>query len=224
LASKAASKDDGSIRGSHVSALTRVLVAFAGGVLAFGTAIARTSWQVATLTGWNVAAVVFLAWVFLSVARKDSAATAKLATMKDNSRRAANFIMIAASGASLVGVGLALIKAAGEKGATKGLTTTVASMSLALSWAAVHTVYTLRYASLYYLNDGGIDFKHDGPPDYGDFAYVAFTIAMAYQVSDTALTTKLIRMTALRHALLSFVFGTGVLAMTVNVVAGLFSD
>jgi uncharacterized membrane protein len=224
LASKAASKDEGSIRESHVSALTRVLVAFAAGVLAFGAAIARTSWQVATLTGWNVAAIVFLAWVFLSVARKDSAATAKLATMKDNSRRAANFIMIAASGASLVGVGLALIKAAGEKGATKGLTTTVASMSLALSWAAVHTVYTLRYASLYYLHDGGIDFKHDGPPDYGDFAYVAFTIAMAYQVSDTALTTKLIRMTALRHALLSFVFGTGVLAMTVNVVAGLFSD
>jgi uncharacterized membrane protein len=79
----------------------------------------------------------------------------------------------------------------------------------------------LRYASLYHHNGGGIAFPQDEPPDYGDFAYLALTIGMTYQVSDTALKDKTIRMTALRHALLSFVFGTGVLAMTINVVAGL---
>ena len=60
-------------------------------------------------------------------------------------------------------------------------------------------------------------------PTYGDFAYLAFTIGMTYQVSDTSLTSKQIRMTALRHAFLSFVFVTSVVAMTINVVAGLFT-
>ena len=96
-------------------------------------------------------------------------------------------------------------------------------MSVVLSWATVNTVFTLRYASLYYLEGGGINFNDDRQPDYGDFAYVALTIGMTYQVSDTALAARSIRMTALRHALLSFVFVTSVVAMTINVVAGLFT-
>ena len=80
----------------------------------------------------------------------------------------------------------------------------------------------LRYASLYHSNGGGISFPGTDMPDYGDFAYLALTIGMTYQVSDTALKDRTIRRTALRHALLSFVFGTGILAVTINVVAGLF--
>ena len=217
-----ASGEDQSIEGRRVSAGMRVLVAFAAGVLASGIAALLMPWQVAMLTGWNVTAFVFLAWVWLAVHRLDGAATASHATIEDVSRPAAELILIAASAASLVGVGLALFKASGESGGPKVLATVVASLSVVLSWAAVHTVFLLRYASLYYRNGGGIEFPHPGPPDYGDFAYVALTIGMTYQVSDTALKDKTIRMTALRHALLSFVFGTGVLAMTINVVAGLF--
>jgi uncharacterized membrane protein len=114
-----------------------------------------------------------------------------------------------------------LFKAADESGGDKALSTVVAFLSVALSWASVHAVFMLRYASLYHHNGGGIEFPGGGEPDYGDFAYVALTIGMTYQVSDTNLKDKKIRMTALRHALLSFVFGTGVLAMTINVVAGL---
>ena len=130
-------------------------------------------------------------------------------------------MLIAASVASLAGVGMALLKASEAVGLARAGTTAVAVVSVAVSWLAVHTVFTLRYAHLYYLGEGGIDFHDDRAPDYGDFAYVAFTVGMTYQVSDSDLTSKQIRMTALRHALLSYVFGIAVVALTINVVASL---
>ena len=77
--------------------------------------------------------------------------------------------------------------------------------SVALAWASVHTVFTTRYARIYYTGpDEGVDFNEDDPPRYSDFAYLAFTIGMTFQVSDTDLKTKEIRATALKHALLSY--------------------
>jgi uncharacterized membrane protein len=88
----------------------------------------------------------------------------------------------------------------------------------------VHTVFTLRYAELYYADEpGGLDFHGDGEPTYHDFAYLAFTIGMTFQVSDTEVTAREFRKTILRHALLSFVFGATVIATTVNLVASLRS-
>jgi uncharacterized membrane protein len=197
--------------------------ALAAGALAFGLAVLAMPWQIAALTGWNVSAAVYIAWVWLSVGRMDGAATSEVATIEDESRPAADVILLGASLASLLGVGFALVEAAATSGTARGVMIAVASITLLLSWAAVHTVYTLRYASLYYADGGGIDFNDDRSPDYGDFAYVAFTIGMTYQVSDTAVRSRSIRRTALRHAFLSFVFGTGVVAMVVNVVSGLIN-
>jgi uncharacterized membrane protein len=87
----------------------------------------------------------------------------------------------------------------------------------------VHTVFTLHYARIFYGDpepDGGIDFGTTASPSFTDFAYVAFTVGMTYQVSDTNLTTQAMRRTALAHALLSFLFGTFILALTINVLAG----
>jgi uncharacterized membrane protein len=81
-------------------------------------------------------------------------------------------------------------------------------------------VFALRYARLFY-EQGGVQFE-GGPPDYGDFAYLAFTIGMTYQVSDTPLTTKLMRRIALRHTLLSYLFGAVIGATVINVVVGIF--
>jgi uncharacterized membrane protein len=93
---------------------------------------------------------------------------------------------------------------------------------VALSWLTVHTLYMLRYGDAYYGDPiGGIDFNEEEPPSYRDFAYVAFTIGMTFQVSDTSLTSKPMRRLALRHALLSFVFGAVILALTINSVASL---
>jgi uncharacterized membrane protein len=87
----------------------------------------------------------------------------------------------------------------------------------------VHTVFTLRYARLYYTPPaGGIDFNEADPPGYVDFAYLAFTLGMTFQVSDTDLTAKPVRHLALRHALISYLFGAVILGLAINVVASFF--
>jgi uncharacterized membrane protein len=199
----------------------RVATVGAFGIVAFAVAIALTPWQVAVLVGWDTTALAFVVWVFGLVRNKDSDETAELATREDDSRFAAELVLVSASVASLAGVGLGLVKAAQEHGGTEAAITAVAVLSVMLAWAAVQTVFTLRYARLYYREGRGIDFNEDAPPDYRDFAYLAVTIGMTYQVSDTDLKAKLVRRTATRHALLSYLFGTVVVAMMINVVAGL---
>lgn len=91
-----------------------------------------------------------------------------------------------------------------------------------MSWLTVHTIFTLRYAVLYYAEPvGGVEFHMDDLPSYRDFAYLAMTIGMTFQVSDTDLKSTAMRATALRHALLSYLFGSLILAAAVNLVAGL---
>jgi uncharacterized membrane protein len=87
----------------------------------------------------------------------------------------------------------------------------------------VHTLFALRYAHLYYTSGGGIDFNAAVQPDYLDFCYLSFTMGMTYQVSDTSLTTPVMRRVALRQALLSYVLGAVVIAMTINLVVQLAS-
>jgi uncharacterized membrane protein len=206
-----------------VKALPRVLVC--GGVWFAVVAIAGwfTPWEVSTLLGWDVAAAVFCVWVFVATNGADGASTEQHATREDDSRTAADLILVSASAASLLGVGFVLLLASTEDGVTRALTVGLAVATVVLSWLAVQTVFVLRYAHLYYQPEvGGIDFHGDGEaPTYRDFAYVAFTLGMTYQVSDTDLTSKRIRSTALRHALISYVFGIAVIAVTINVVAGL---
>ena len=98
-------------------------------------------------------------------------------------------------------------------------------ISVAVSWFTVHTVFMLRYALLYYTAPtGGIDFNQEAPPDYRDFAYVALTLGMTFQVSDTSVQDSQIRATVLRHTLLSYLFGAVILAVVVNLIAGLGSS
>jgi uncharacterized membrane protein len=204
-----------------VSAGRRAAVGVGAG-LAAGAAVARlVPWEVAVLGGWSVAAVVYVVWVLFAIAGKDTAATARIATREDASRAAADLMLLCAAVASLGAVLLSLVKASGEHGAARVLLTSVAVVSVVASWAVVHVTFALRYARLFFTGpQGGIDF-HDDQKDasYLDFAYVAFTIGMTYQVSDTDLTNRQIRSAALRHALLSYLFGAVILAMTINVTA-----
>ncbi len=213
--------DADALPGRHVRALVRLVLAAALGLIVAGATAPFVPWPVSSLLGWDAAAAAFCLWVWLSVHGSDATTTEAHATREDDSRSAAELVLIAASVASLLGVGMALLTASSESGATRAMTTGVIVLSVALSWLAVHTIFLLRYAHLYYRDGGGIDFHDDQAPDYGDFAYVAFTLGMTYQVSDSDLTSKPIRSAALRHALLSYVFGIAVIAVTINVVAGL---
>jgi uncharacterized membrane protein len=179
-------------------------------------------WQAATLLGWDAAAILFVTWVWSTIGGLDSTDTARIATREDPSARVAFSVIVVAGVACLGAVGLVLIKASNSSGGGKALLIAIGVMSVALSWAALHTVFTLRYARLYYTRKkGGINFNEDGDPDYLDFAYVAFTIGLTFQVSDTNIGDKAIRRTALRHALLSFLFGAVIIGLTINVLASL---
>jgi uncharacterized membrane protein len=203
----------------------RVGVAAPVGVIAaivMGTTLA---WPYAPATGWIVAALVYLGWTWLIVGGLDSEATRAHATHyrdDDSTPWILDVAVLVASVASLAGVGYLLV--AGETGG-KPAAAVVGALSVVAAWVTVHTVYMLRYARIYYGGDqpGGIDF-HEGDdyrPDYGDFAYLAFTLGMTYQVSDTDLVQRPVRMAALRHGLLSFLLGAIILAITINLVASL---
>jgi uncharacterized membrane protein len=186
---------------------------------------AAGAWGYAPLVGWDSAALVFTAWVWLAIRPMSSSETASHATREDPGRAVTDLIVLIASVASLGSVGLVLVKAGAASGAQQSLIAGLGVASEALSWFTVHTLYTLRYARLYYTGkDGGVNFNQDAPPRYLDFAYVAFTIGMTFQVSDTDLQLPEIRHLALRHALLSYLFGAVILATTVNLIAGLGND
>src|ERR1700742_3068730 len=201
-------------------AAKRVVVGMLGGIVVAAIAVVEgASWSVAALGATDVAALVFVAWVWAGGAA--AGATARLARAEDASRTAAEAVLRGAGAASLLAVGFTLAQASHAHAPGRGLLTALALVSVALAWSAVHTVYALRYARLYYSPpDGGIDFKGERP-DYLDFAYLALTIGMTFQVSDTDLTAKRVRRQALRHALTSYVFGTVIVAITVSSVASL---
>ncbi len=206
-----------------MTARNRVLSAVAVGLIVFALVFLEEAWQVAMLAGWNTAALTLVVWTLLVVWEKDGAATAAAATRVDDSRATADLLLVSAAVASLAGIAFGLVKGAQEGGTLEATLAGFAVMSIVLSWLLVQVVYMLRYARLYYSHGGGIDFNEDKEPDYRDFAYLAFTIGMTYQVSDTNLTTTEVRRAALRHALLSFVFGTSIIAVMINVVAGLLN-
>ena len=179
------------------------------------------AWAYAPTVGWCFAALLYSSTVWLEVAKLDSTQTQKRASMEEPARATADLLVILLSVASLFAVAFVLVQASQAQGPAKGLLAALALVSVALSWILLHTLYTLRYASQYYTADKGIDFNQDAPPRYADFAYLSFTLGMTYQVSDTNITNHTIRSTVLRHTLLSFVFGSVILATTINLVAGL---
>jgi uncharacterized membrane protein len=198
------------------------LITVAGlGALVGGMLAAFGPWQLSVLAGWDVAAAVFIAWVWLSVGRFTPEQTGSFATREDDSRVATSILLLSASVVSLVGIGFDLFKASNAHTSGRVALTVIAVVTVALSWAVVHTVFALRYAHEYYTDPiGGIDFKTRVElPDYLDFAYVAFTVGMTFQVSDTDVQARRIRRTVVRHALLSYLFGAVILAVMVNVIA-----
>ena len=180
-------------------------------------------WVVAVTGGWGAIALVTVLRIWLRTWPMDAPSTAAHAQSEDYSRAVADLFVLNASVASLIAVGFTLVDARHHEGIDKGLLIVLAVAVVALSWLAVQLVFTVRYGDLYYAApSGGISFNQEDLPDYRDFAYVAFTIGMTFQVSDTDLTSYEIRRAALRHALLSYLFGIVIVAITINVVAGLF--
>lgn len=180
----------------------------------------------AIVGGWATSAATFLAVTWSYVVGCSADETARAATAQDDTRAEAGALLVASSLMSLGGVVFGLVRAARLTGWGEVALTSLSIVVVALSWTVVHTVFMLRYAHEYYSDAGrgGIDFCDGQCPDYLDFAYFAFTVGMTFQVSDTQIKSRTIRRTVLRQALLSYVFGTVIVAVTINVVAGLLSQ
>jgi uncharacterized membrane protein len=204
-----------------VLAMVRAIVSMVAGVIVGITVSVMATWQYAILIGWMAGAAVFLAWLWITIWPMDAPTTARHAMREDPGRTVTDLLVILSATASLGAVGLLLI-GGGSTSGERDVHAALSVGSVALAWGAVHTMFTTRYARMYYAGeDGGIDFNEPDPPSYSDFAYLAFTIGMTFQVSDTDLRTKAIRATALRQALLSYLFGAVIIATMINLIAGL---
>lgn len=173
------------------------------------------------LIGWDVFVAFYLALVFTLSFRGGIGHIKRNAALQDDGR----FLILCVTA---VGAFASIAAIVSELGAShKGvMELTLATVTVALSWATVHTTFALHYAHDYYRDDGspgGLQFPsaNDTPqePDYWDFVYFAFVIGMTAQTSDVGISDRTIRRTATAHGVISFIFNTALVALMVNIAA-----
>jgi uncharacterized membrane protein len=202
----------------------RALMCLAAG--AAGGLLTANVWtlELGPIVGWCVAASSALAWVWLIGWHQDAAGTERLAEEESRSRSTDLWVVLAAV-ASLAVVVVALQRSGGNDPVAVA-TVLLSVLSVMLAWAMVNTVFALKYARLYYV-DGpdrqGFDFAMATAPAYSDFAYMAFTVGMAYAPAEARPNHPDTRKVVLGHALLSYLFGTGLIAVAISLVTSLGS-
>jgi uncharacterized membrane protein len=216
----------------NLDAHHRVAISLAVGVLVLVATLGLHRLPLQLILSWNAFAVtsILLAWIRIIFADAKSAVlTAKL---QDTGRTIIFSLVLIGACASLFAVAFLLGTAKGTSGARLGEHVGLAAFTVVHSWFLIHTVFTMRYAHAYYRTEdpdergrhgAGLNFpgEEDDEPDFIDFAYFAFVIGMTFQVSDIAITSKLIRRLSLVHALLSFLFNTVILALAINLASSL---
>ena len=182
------------------------------------------------ILGWDTfsLSMIILSWIlFFSTSSKELKSVVE---NQDDGLKAIFAIVLVAVSFSLFGTVILLTNHEASSG-NKILQTLVSMSPILLSWFLLHSIFTIRYAHLY--NDhnrlntgsdiGGIDFPSDPEPDYLDFAYFSFVIGMTFQVSDTPINSKVIRRFVLLHSIISFIFNTIIVALTINIISNLSS-
>ncbi len=205
-------------RSKHLRYLTVLIL----GALAAIICGISYQWPIAPLIGWDVAALLLVIFVWNDFRSHSPSEIARVARSDDFSHGIMDTIVLIASVMSLGAV--AVFMTGKSDSIDVVLRSIIALVSIIISWSTVHTLYSLRYAAMYYNGDkeGGVDFS-GSRPRHSDFTYLAFTIGMTYQVSDTTLQTSAFRRVALQQALLSFVFGTAIIATSINLIASIVS-
>lgn len=173
------------------------------------------------LIGWDVGVSLYLIAAYKVMTQSDLSGLRRRAALQDEGRIAVLVLTVIAAVASMAAIVIELATQAGA--AREPLKLLLASLTLVLSWAFVHTIFALHYAHEYHdeerKNHHGLAFPGDEEPDYWDFVYFSFVIGMTSQVSDVAITSKAIRQTALAHGIVAFLFNATLLALTVNIAA-----
>lgn len=184
------------------------------------------------LVAWNLGVLCLLALSWVMIFRTTPEQMRKQARDEDESPRTIFIILVVTACASFLAIIFLLASAKGEKLPPSELSSHVAlSVGAVLNaWFLIHTTFTIHYANYYYRGEedgnpetiGGLQFPEEKEPDYLDFAYFSFVIGMTTQVSDVSISSRRMRRLALLQGLLSFAFNTAILALSINVVAGLF--
>lgn len=201
----------------------RLILSLAAGLVVGVVVGLLVRWDYGILTGWITGCGLYLLVVLLHTRGLDAAQTRAHATREDPGRRIADALTAVGVAVGMTTVVVILVAAHGAGPIEYGIPALGLGAIIA-SWFLVQTLYMLRYARLYYREDGrDVDFNQKDEPTYSDFAYLSFTLGMTYQVSDTNLSSRSIRQQALGHALVSYLFGAFILAATINIVAGLGS-
>jgi uncharacterized membrane protein len=206
-------------------AVARIAVGVALGAVVGLVLLPRYSTAIAILGGWNGAGLTVLGLAWLIIGTSDAPATGQRAAREDPGRTAVTVLVILASLAGILAVTVLVRQPEAIAPRQEAELVAVCLLTVIVSWTLTHTAFTLRYAHLYYREDeegvGGAEFPGGAKPSYLDFAYLAFTVGMTFQVSDTAVSSPHIRHTVLLHAVVSFVYSTAILAFVLNLVAGM---
>ncbi|WP_144761817.1 DUF1345 domain-containing protein [Curtobacterium sp. 9128] len=204
---------------SHLS--VQAAVAAVIGVAAAVAAVLLGVPDLSPLVGWTTASSVFLVWAWSTAWPADPERTRALARHEDRSRRLVDMLVIAATVLSLVLVVFALFRSQ-RHDPVGSAAAILAVVGVVAAWAVMNTVYAFKYARMYYLDDRHrFDFDQDEDPSYSDFAYTAFSIGMAYAPGNVTQSSTPSRRIAMGHALLSYFYGTFVVAVAVNLITGL---
>jgi uncharacterized membrane protein len=206
----------------RILSASRAIACATGGVVAGVVVTLLWTGTLAPLVGWCTAAGAAMVWVWLISWHQDAEGTERLA--EDENRSASTDLwVVLAAGASLVAVGVGLQRSSGRDPLAV-TTVLLCVVSVILAWGLVNTVFALKYARLYYLDEPdrhGFEFNQAAEPAYSDFAYMAFTVGMAFAAPEANPNDQETRKVMLGHALLSYLFGTVAIAVAVSLITNL---
>ena len=208
----------------------RLIYALAIGVVAaFALPLpGEPDWLLHALAGWNVAVYLYLAMIWTMMIRADDSDVRAIAEKQDENAYAVLTAVSLAAMVSLAAIVLELANVKGSSQADHSFHVAITAATVIGSWFLIPTIFGLHYAHFYYLIDKGhpvpLDFNEDTlKPDYWDFMYFSFTIAVASQTADVALVSRWMRKAVLAQAVLSFFFNASILALSINISASLVS-
>jgi len=210
-----------------ITSRPRLFLGVAAMLLMFAVLPSGWSATARCLTAWDVGVLVFLLASVQAFVTKTAADMPAAAEAQQEGEWTIFWITLAVVIVSFVAVGGEFAAIKGSGAASKGWEITLVAVTLFLSWLITHVTFAFRYAHEFYARDnggpdvdGGLSFPEEKEPDYLDFLYFSLVLGMTFQVSDVQITSRKLRRVATLHGLLSFMFNTVIVALTVNIAAG----
>ena len=214
----------------HLDSHYRLILALVAAAVAFVVTIGQMVVSVQTIVVWDVFCLSSLALAWIRMIWAEPATCAKSARLQDSGRTFIFLLVVIGTCASLFAVAFLLGTAKSLSGGRVTWRVALAATTVLASWSLMHTAFGLHYAHVYYrkseddkgeADHGGLKFPGEPRPDFMDFGYFSFVIGMTCQVSDVQVTSRRMRRLALIHGVLSFVYNTAILALSINIISTL---